>query len=78
MASTEIDAPATGAFSITASANALTVETRAIYVGGGGNITVTMKNGVSVTFSNVVAGTILPIRCTHVTAATATNLLGLH
>ena len=69
--------PAANAVAITAGASPLAEPTRAIYVGGAGNITVTMLGGQSVTFTGVPAGAILPIRATHVTAATATALLGL-
>lgn len=70
--------PITGGFSITASANALTRPTRGIYVGGSGNVTVTLsENGESVQFTNLAAGIIHPIAATHVTAATATGILGL-
>lgn len=71
-----LDSPATHAWSITASATPFTYATRSIYVGGAGDVTVTMISGASVTFT-APAGAILPVRCTHVTAATATALIGL-
>jgi hypothetical protein len=67
---------ARGAFSITPGAGALTRQAHGIYIGGSGNITVITADGDTVTFNGVVAGTILPVRCTHVTAATATGLVG--
>lgn len=49
-----------------------------IYVGGDGNLKVTMEDGVDVEFKNVVAGTFLPILVTHVlSGTTATNLVAL-
>ncbi len=70
--------PAYGAFAITAGAGALARPTRGIYIGGAGDVTVTMADGASVTFNEVPAGTILPVRATHVTAAAATELIGLY
>ena len=51
----------------------------AIFVGVGGNMNVIMKDGATVMFTGVVAGTVLPIRATQVVAAstTATNLVAL-
>lgn len=59
-------------------ATPLTAVSRGIYVGGAGNVAVTI-NGVNVTFTAPPVGTILPIRCTHVraTGTTATLLLSL-
>ena len=53
--------------------------TRAIYVGSGGDLVVTMKSGVVVTFTGLIAGTILPVRVAAVAASgtTATHLVGL-
>lgn len=51
----------------------------ALYVGGGGNVAVRTEGGDAVTFSNVVAGSILPVRVNLVksTSTTATNIIGL-
>lgn len=51
---------------------------RAIYVGGAGNLSVTMLGGQNVTFA-VQAGTLLPLRASHVRAAgtTATGIVAL-
>lgn len=64
--------------------NALTRETRAVWVGGAGNITCRMRSAGQATPSDVVftgvpAGTLLPIRVTHVraTGTTATNMVAL-
>lgn len=53
--------------------------TRAIYVGGAGDIKVTANGGGTATFVGVAAGTILPVRVVRVfaTGTTATNLVGL-
>ena len=52
--------------------------TRGIYVGTAGNIVVVFSSG-AVTFSNVPAGSILPVRAIRVnsTNTTASNLVGL-
>lgn len=54
--------------------------TRAIYVGGAGNLRVDMVSGGTVTFSNLAAGTVLPIQVTRVyaTSTTATLLIALY
>lgn len=60
--------------------NELDVMTRAIYVGGAGNLVVTMADNVDATFYNVLAGTVLPIQIKRVksTGNTATNILGMY
>lgn len=65
---------------VTAGASALANgTTRALYVGTGGDVTVTMAAGTSVTFADVPAGTILPIQVTHVTAVSgAADILALY
>lgn len=55
--------------------------TRAIYVGGGGNITVDMTDGgTSVLFVALLAGVIYPLQVTRVysSGTTATNLVALY
>jgi hypothetical protein len=58
----------------------LTGVTRAVYVGGAGNITAVMFNGDVVLFTAVPVGTMLPIRCTRInaTATTATALVAMY
>ncbi|MFV0491255.1 MAG: hypothetical protein ACK5M4_05515 [Pseudorhodobacter sp.] len=53
--------------------------TRAIYVGGGGDLRVTFVDGGTVTLSAVPGGAIYPLRLSHVlaTGTTATGLVGL-
>lgn len=46
------------------------IVSRALYVGTAGHVTVKMQGGQTVTFSNVPAGTFMPVRVTHVTTAT--------
>jgi hypothetical protein len=54
--------------------------TRALYVGGAGNLAVTMSDGATVTFTGLTVGTILKIAVQQVKATntTATNLLALY
>lgn len=53
---------------------------RALYIGTGGNISCFFSDGTSVTFTNVVSGTILPIRVRRVnaTSTTASNIVALY
>lgn len=53
--------------------------TRALYVGAGGDIAVTMADGQVVTFVGVPTGVILPIQVSKVMVATvATSILALY
>lgn len=53
-----------------------TIKSGFLYVGGTGDVAVTMFDGQTVTFSSVPGGSILPIRVTKVLAATdATNII---
>lgn len=54
--------------------------TRGLYVGGAGNLAVTMKDGTTVTFTGVTAGQILPVSVTQVkaTGTTATNIVAVY
>ena len=53
--------------------------TRAIYVGGTGDLAVVMIDGTTVTFKAVPAGTLLPVAVTRVnsTGTSATNIVAL-
>jgi len=53
--------------------------TRALYVGGAGNVVVVGEGDVPVTFTAVPAGTFLPVRCKRVnnTGTTATAIVRL-
>jgi len=49
-----------------------------LFIGTGGNITVTTANGeTGVVFKNLSSGSILPVLVTAVTAATATDIVRL-
>lgn len=78
-----MDAPAEGAYAVTKhDTNELDPYSRAIYVGGAGDLTVVMRSdetATPVTFTAVPAGTVLPIRCKLVrsTATTATAIVAL-
>jgi hypothetical protein len=74
--SVETQSPAVSHFAITPSADELAVVPRAVYVGGGGNLNVTM-DGVTVLYA-VQSGAVLPIRPSHILAAstTATGIVG--
>ncbi len=75
-----LESPATAGVAVTPSdVTVLSQTSRAIYVGTAGDITVTMADGNDVTFANVPAGTILPIRCTYVksTGTDASDIVSL-
>lgn len=73
------ESPAWNAAAVTVAPGDLPlIPTRALYVGGAGNVTVTMAGGASVEFVGVPAGSILPIRVDRVTAATATGIVALY
>ena len=54
--------------------------TRGLYIGGDGDLKVDMALGSTVTFSGLLAGTILPVQVVRVysTDTTATNVLALY
>lgn len=49
--------------------------TRAIYVGGAGDVVAVDADGTATTFSGVPAGTLLPIRVRRINAATTATLM---
>lgn len=70
--------PATRAEAVTPSDSAdLTRLTRALWVGGTGNISVVMEGGQTVTIEDIPAGTWMPIRVSRVrsTSTTATKIV---
>lgn len=74
------EAPATHAETVTSSdTDDLQYASRALYVGGAGDVSVITLSGATATFLAVPAGSILPIRVTRVrsTATTATAILSL-
>lgn len=75
-----LEGPAFHGFAITPSdIGGLSETTRAIFVGGAGDVTLVLASGAELNFANVAAGTILPLRTTAVkiTGTSATNLIGL-
>lgn len=77
----ELDSPAGNAVEVTTSDSTdLTTSTRAIYIGGTGDIKVTTVNGDTVTFKAVPVGSILPVRARRIfaTGTTATFIVGLY
>ncbi len=83
-ADTGLDSPAGRAAAITPDTdNDLATNTRAVYVGGTGNLIVHMAadgadSPTAITFSSVPAGTLLPIRVRRVLATgTATAIVGI-
>ena len=52
--------------------------TRALYVGGGGDVAVRLQDGSELVLANVPGGTLIPIRVTRVlTGTSATQIVGL-
>jgi len=75
-----LTSPANKAFTITPNdVSELEEVTRALYVGSSGDISLIMKSGQTIIFSGVSAGSILPIRVSHInsTNTTASNIIGL-
>ena len=72
--------PAYKAVVVTKSDATIISTTRAIYVGGTGDVAVKMADGGTATFSAVPVGTVLPIQVSQVlsTGTTATLMLALY
>lgn len=75
----QLDSPGIGGFAVTLDA-LMTQPTRAIWVGGSGNLSVQFIDGTTGTLVGVFGGTLLPIRVNKILSSgtTATNLLGLY
>lgn len=75
-----LSSPALGAAAVTPSDSTDITTTRGVYVGGAGNLAVTMANGSTATFVGIPAGSILSIRVKriHSTSTTATNIVALY
>ena len=79
-----IESPAENSYIIVPSDSANTsFTTRAVYVGGGGNLNVELESdaaGANTIFTAVPAGSTLPIRVrkVHSTSTTATAIIGLY
>ena len=75
------DSTASIAFAVTPSDAAdLAMPAKALYIGGSGNVVgIPEDSAASVTFTGVVAGSVLPVRFKRVlaTGTTATGLVGL-
>ena len=71
--------PLTDGVAVTASDSTVLTTTRAVFVGGAGNLAVVLSGGTTLTLTGVTAGTLLPIRVTKVksTGTTATNIAAL-
>lgn len=67
--------PAVDALAVTPDADPLPFVTRGLWVGGDGNLTVTMASGNDVVIENVLAGSLLPLRVSHVLAATTASAI---
>ena len=69
-----------GAFAITPNDSVNLQNVAVVFVGGAGNIKVTTANGDIVTFSGVVAGSVLPVQVLRVwgTSTTASSLVGIY
>lgn len=75
-------APARSAAAVTPhDTNALANVSKALYVGGAGNIACRLVDAsTDVTFTGIPAGTVLPIRVSHVrsTSTTATSIVSIY
>jgi hypothetical protein len=71
--------PANGAAAVTPS-DSTEINCRALYIGGTGSVVLQMPNrDTSITFTGVLAGTVLPVSARRVMAATtATNIVALY
>jgi hypothetical protein len=73
--------PADSAFAVTPNDDDdLSVVTRGVFIGGAGNLKVTLSSGDTVTFTDIAKGFVHPIRAKRIfsTGTTATNILGLY
>jgi hypothetical protein len=75
-----LDSPIENAFAVTPNDSTdLTISTRGIYVGSSGALKVTTVRGDEITFTNLAAGIIHPIRVARVwsTGTTASSIVGV-
>lgn len=78
---TGLESPAANAFEVTPhDTNELASVTRAIYVGTTGNVRLVTINNETVTFVDVPAGNIIPIRAFRIlsTGTTADDIVGMY
>ena len=72
-----LEAPATKAYDVSVG-TALDPTPRALFVGTGGDVTVELLNGGTVTFKNLADASVLPVRAAKVTAVSgAADIIGL-
>ncbi|MEY2875998.1 MAG: hypothetical protein RLZZ373_3369 [Pseudomonadota bacterium] len=69
----DLTVPPTHALAITPADADLVQITRGLYIGTAGDLAVRMGDGTDVTFANVPAGTIMPVRVKRVRAATTAD-----
>jgi hypothetical protein len=77
----DLSEPAGNLVAVTPNDSTDIAETRALWIGGAGNVTVDMAGGgTNVTVTGALAGTFLPLRVTRVydTDTTATNILAVY
>ena len=75
-----LESPAEGLLAVTPDDETdLAQVSRGLYIGGGGNVAVTMKDGSTGTFVGLDTAAIIPVRAVRVlaTGTTATNILAL-
>jgi hypothetical protein len=74
------DGPLVGGFAVTPAAADLPVVTRALMVGGAGDIAVVLRNGDQITVPGLQPGAVYPLRVARVLAAgtTATGIVGFY
>jgi hypothetical protein len=77
----QLNSPADNATEVTPNdTTPLTYVSRGLYIGVTGNLSVTMQGGGNVTFVGLPAGTVLPVRVTHVrsSSTTASSIINLY
>lgn len=77
----QLDSPAQGGFAVVPSDTVdLTIATRGIYVGVGGDVTLITIQGETLTFKSLGTGSTLSIRATRIllTGTAATDIIGLY
>ena len=75
-----IDHGQLSAVAVTPSDSTTFNQTRAIYIGGAGNIAVTMADGTAITFNALAVGVVhlLSVKQVKATGTTATNIVALY
>jgi hypothetical protein len=79
--SSGLTSPVTGGFEVTPDDGAdLTIMPRALMVAGGGDVSVILKDGTSLTLPGLAAGVMYPVRTRRIlaTGTTATGIKGLY